>query len=78
MDKKTDKTYTLTEAYSEILKIKTEMVGKDYEEKNLNEAYKRGYHQAIKDMQKEFVKRSELLNSIFGFNTDALNCFRND
>ena len=62
--KKKDKLYTLEEAYAEILRIKEESIGKDYQTKQEKEAYKQGYSQAIIDMQIEFQKNSQLLLNI--------------
>ncbi len=62
MEKKTrKKLYTLEEAYDEILRIKTEMVGKYYHSEQEMIAFRNGYKKAILDMQTDFAKRSNLL-----------------
>lgn len=69
MEKKTKtqkkkKLYTLAEAYDEILRIKTEMVGKYYHTEQERIAFSNGYKKAILDMQTDFAKRSNLLATI--------------
>lgn len=58
--------YTLNEAYEKILEIKNQMGVKEYQEKELQRAFEKGYSTAISDMQKDFIKRSGMFNSIKG------------
>jgi hypothetical protein len=58
------KRYTLEEAHDEIQRIKNEMGFKEYQSKEQQHAFERGYTQAIIDMTTEFSKRSNLLLSI--------------
>lgn len=58
--------YTLNEAYEKILEIKNQMGIKEYQEKEMQRAFEKGYSQAIEDMQKDFLKRSSMFNGIKG------------
>lgn len=55
------KSYTLGEAYAEISRIKNEMGFKEYQSKEQQLAYERGYRQAVIDLNTEFRKRSDML-----------------
>lgn len=60
------KKYTLEEAYSKILEIKDQMGIKEYQQKELQTAYERGYTTAVIDLQKDFIKRSTMFKGIKG------------
>lgn len=61
---KTEKKYTLEEAYAEIVRIRNDMGFKEYQSKEQQRAYERGYQQAVTDLNTEFRKRSDILLAI--------------
>jgi hypothetical protein len=60
------KQYTLEEAYEEICRIREQVTGgyKEYQKKEEQKAYERGYQQAVIDLTTDFHKRSQLLLAI--------------
>jgi hypothetical protein len=59
-----NKVYTLEEAYSEILRIKNEMGFQEFQNKEQQRAYERGYQQAVIDLTTDFSNRSNLFLAI--------------
>ena len=60
------KKYTLEEAYEEICRIREQVTGgyKEYQDKQEQMAYERGYRQAIIDLETDIHRRSQLLLAI--------------
>lgn len=59
--KENNKKYSIEEAYAEIIRIKNEMGFKEYQSRDQQQAYERGYQQAVIDLNTEFKKRSDML-----------------